>query len=96
MKVMSQEWIDKARAAYKIQQERKELERKEKIMLDELKALQEHQSAHGGGFAFVCNTKQGSIDYQAIVAERLPEVNTELYRKPETQAWKMSLELVEQ
>lgn len=93
---MTQDWIDKARAAYKIQQERKELERKEKIMLDELKALQEYQSAHGGGFVFVCTTKNGSIDYQAIVAERLPEVDVEAYRKPETQSWKMSLELVEQ
>lgn len=92
---MPKEWIEKAREAYKVQQQRKELERKEKEMLDQLKAMQDFESARGGGIVFMTIERQGSVDYKLIVDEHLQGVNLEQYRKQPSVAWKMDLELVE-
>lgn len=85
--IRDQSWIELARHAYDIQQKRKELEKVEKQLLEELKVKSEHKPSKGGDFVFEVNYRKGSVDYRAI--PELHGVNLELYRKEEVTSWKL-------
>lgn len=83
-----QAWIELARHAYDIQQKRKELEKVEKDLLEELKAKSDHMPSKGGNFVFQINYRKGSVDYKAI--PELQGVNLDAYRKEEVAQWKLN------
>ena len=87
------QWIEKAKQLYKIKQQIKELERVETFMQEELKIASEGMSAIGGQFLFEKTVKKGNIDYARI--ELLRMVDLEMYRKPQTEAWKLTIRLEE-
>jgi hypothetical protein len=95
MNLMQDLWIEKAKTAYKIQQQRKQLELEEKKLFDELRSMQNNESARGGGFVYSVSERAGTVDFQAVIKQHLPNVDLEDYRKPPTTTWKMSLELSE-
>ena len=82
-----QAWIELARHVYDIQQKRKELEKEEKRLLEELKTKSDNHPAKGGDFVFQVTFRKGSIDYNAI--PELKQVNLELYRKEEVKQWNL-------
>ena len=81
------EWLITAQLFYQIQQERKRIEKQEKELFEQLKALSEGKTKHEGEFVFMKEMRQGSIEYSAI--DLLREVNLELFRKPSIEVWKL-------
>ena len=85
--VNNKEWLVCARKLYKIQQMRRDLEREESMLMDYLKELSHHVPYAYGNYSLVAQERKGSVDYKAI--PELASVNTDLYRKPPTIAWKL-------
>lgn len=84
-------WINKAREVKKVQQLRKQYEAMEKDLLKELKILSEGVNSRGGGFAYTCSMRAGSVDYTAI--PQLRGIDLELYRKEGVEVWKLEMEV---
>lgn len=82
-----QNWINKAKKLYSIQEKRRQLEKLESILLDELRSISNEENSQGGGFIFENYLRLGSIEYKNI--PELKAVNLENYRKPPVTCWKL-------
>ena len=89
-----EQWVNVAKNAMKIQQERKRLELEEKKAFDLLRELSENKDSKGRGFVFTCIKRQGSIDYSKIPLLQLMDL--EPFRREASISWKLSLELYEE
>ena len=81
-------WVRAAQDLFDIQQQRKQLEQKEDILIEQLKELSAGLSSYGGGYKYEATTRLGSVDYKAI--PQLKGVNVDFYRKAATLVWKLS------
>lgn len=85
------QWIDIAKQLEEIKVEKKkikELEDKEKELIEKLASLSENKSAVGLGYKFTKFVKKGLVDYTQI--PELQSVNKEIYRKPPSTQWRFS------
>jgi len=82
------DWISIARQLYKLKQTRKELVKQEGKLQEELKVLSEDKNAKGGGFAFTCFMRKGSVEYAKV--KELEGIDLEPYRKGSVLMWKLS------
>ncbi len=85
--VQVSQWLITAQLLYQIQQELKRIEKQEKELREQLKALSENKTKHEGEYVFMKEIRLGSVDYTAI--DILREVNLDLFRKPSVEAWKL-------
>ena len=83
------EWSETAENLYMIQQARKRLEDQEAELAKRLKALSDNVSSADDRFAYTCNTRKGSVDYDKI--PQLFGVDLEHYRKATSLTWKLSM-----
>lgn len=82
------DWITIARKLYKLRQMKKELALQESALSDQLKALSDNKNSKGGGFAFSCFMRKGSVQYSKI--EELKAIDLELYRGKTVAMWKLT------
>lgn len=87
MIVMNAAWEILANQAYKISQQRKELEAVEKELFAQLKELSCHQDATFGRWSLVSTTRLGNVDYGSI--PELSGVNLDQYRKEGIRVWSL-------
>lgn len=80
-------WIETATLLYKLQQERRALEKQEKEVAAQLQALSGHQTTQQGNFLYEVTMRRGVVNY-ALIPE-LKQVDLELYRKEDTRSWKL-------
>lgn len=82
------DWIELASEAYKLKLKRKQIEDKERELLDKLKLLSHEQTCAGGGYLFAKEIRKGSIEYSLV--PQLKGVNLEAYRKDDVVYFKLS------
>lgn len=73
---------------YKVKQELKYYEEREKKLTEQLKDLCKNVSYMTESYAFVYIKRIGSVDYSKV--PELKGVNLDLYRRPNTIAWTLS------
>lgn len=81
------DWIEKARALYKMQQTRRAIVKEEERLKSEFTVLSEHTNSKGGGFLFTQIARKGSIDYNLITY--LQTIDLEEYRKDTSYYWQL-------
>jgi hypothetical protein len=87
--VNDQLWLDTARDLFNISQQRKELERKEGILKETLKKLNNDQPLELEGFNFDYTLRPGPISYEAI--PQLQGIDLEVYRKAPVKVWSLKI-----
>lgn len=80
-------WINKAKELYSLQEKRRQMEKLEAILLSELKSISNEEKSQGGGFIFENYLRLGNIEYKEI--PELKAVNLEKYRKPPVICWRL-------
>jgi len=80
-------WVLKAKELYSLQEKRRQLEKMEVILLNELRSASEELASQGGGFIFENYLRLGSVEYASI--PELKAVNLEKYRKPPVICWRL-------
>ena len=83
----TRDWITIAEEAYKLTQLRKECERKEKELYDQLKSISQEQNSFGGGYRFSKIERKGTVDYSKI--PELSQVDLNRYRKESSVSWQL-------
>jgi|SRR5665213_272049 len=89
--VRDESWARVARDLMKTRQERKKYEEVEAKLMETLKELSQHRSSRFGGFVFKSIERKGSVDYTLIPG--LKCMDLEVYRRPGTVSWVLSMEL---
>lgn len=91
-------WISAAKEAFKAQQMVKEAEKAKDEAFRVLKDLTQETPSKGGGFVYNYNVRKGTIDYEKIVNTLLDLKANELesFRKSESKAWKLEIQLIEE
>ena len=82
------DWITLARKLYKLRQLKKGLATQESYLADRLKGLSDNKSSKGGGYAFSCFIRKGSVQYSKI--EELKSIDLEPYRGKTVVMWKLT------
>lgn len=85
-------WLSKAKELYNLQQQRKNIEKLEKELSDQLKIMQHDECLSYGGIRYYYEERSGSVDYSAI--PELKKIDLSLYRKPPVKVWKISIESI--
>ncbi len=80
-------WVELAEQAYKVTELRKECERREAELYQQLTKLSRNKACKGGGYIYKSIERKGSIEYKAI--PELKMIDLEKYRKPSTIFWKL-------
>ena len=70
-----------------IKQQIKELEEKQKILLEGMVALTDSQGGVINGHKLYKTVKNGSVAYKKIVEEHLPKIDLEPYKGSPTEYW---------
>ena len=86
---MTELFTMKARLAYAVREQRKQLEKEEDALFLELKKITDNKEFKAGGYHLICETRKGNIEYGKV--KELQGVDLEPYRKPEGKTWKLSL-----
>ncbi len=91
-------WQVAAKEAFKAQQFAKEAEKAKDLAFKTLKDLTQDTPSKGGGFVYSFNTRKGTIDYEKIVKTflDLKESELEVFRKEDSKAWKLEMQLMEE
>ncbi len=82
------EWVSVAMEAYKLKQKRKQIEDKERELLERLKILSNDETTSGNGYLFAKEIRKGNIDYTSIPVLR--GLDLEVYRKNEVVYFKLT------
>lgn len=82
-----EDWIECARELYDIQMEIRILQKKEEIAKEMLKRMSNNINSFGGGFAFTCTERIGSINYKNIPG--IEEIDLDLYRGSSVMSWSL-------
>jgi len=80
-------WNETAELLYKLQQKRKEIQKKEAFLIDKLKEISGYGAAMGKSFLFSVSINKGRIDYSNIPA--LKGIDLEPFRKKPVALWKL-------
>jgi hypothetical protein len=88
----SELWLQKAKELYNIQQQRKLIEKTEKELSEQLKALQYNEPMVYGGIRYFYEERLGNINYEKISA--LKTIDFEQYRNPSVRVWKLNIESI--
>jgi|GEM_PF-2079717 hypothetical protein len=91
--IQNNKWIKLAHKAFELKKMRKECERQEALLMEELKELSQHNNSAAGGYRFMMIERKGSIDYSAI--PQLRNVDLDKFRNPATIFWKLSNDFME-
>ncbi len=78
-------WTSRIQESLLIRRQIKELELRDKQLLEEIKLLSEGRDTMGGGASFRKRTRVGAIEYKNI--PELEGVDLDAYRKPSTEYW---------
>lgn len=85
-------WLETARKLYELKMLIKTYEKEESKTMASLKALSGGMSSKAGEFIFTKSMRKGGVDYKKI--PELQGVDLGLYRKVETETWKLEPILV--
>jgi hypothetical protein len=82
------EWLGVAMEAYKLKQKRKQIEERERELLEKLKILSNEQTCTGYGYLFAKEVRKGNVDFLSI--PYLRGLDLEVYRKDDVVYFKLS------
>jgi hypothetical protein len=82
-------WVDLAKEAYNIREERKRIEKIEEELFARLLIESKNEELSAGGFSLSKVIRKGSVDYAQIPV--LQGLDLEPYRKAEITTWKLSV-----
>ncbi len=88
----NEKWLDVAKRLYNASQARKELEKAEKELSDELKEMGKHEMYSFGGMRYYYEVRTGNVNYKDIPA--LQGIDLELYRGAPSKIWKLSIDAI--
>ena len=90
-------WIVAAKEAFRAQQIAREAEKSKDQAFKVLRELTAETPSKGGGFVYSYSTRKGSIDYEKVVSTflNLSEKDMEPFRKAESKAWKLEMQLMD-
>lgn len=77
-----------AREAYEINKQRKELEKREKLLMEQLKQKAKYENYATEMFALTYTERKGAVEYSKI--EVLKKINLDEYRKEPVKSWKLN------
>lgn len=80
-------WLELANKLHALQAKRKELEKEETIVSEQLKELSNHESCEIDGVSYTLSLRSGNVDYSRI--PQLLGVDLTPYRKAPVKSWKL-------
>lgn len=78
-------WVSTCQDLLKIRRQMKELENRDKELLQELKIMSKGSEVSGGGIVLCKRSRVGNVDYKKI--PELQGVDIDAYRKPASEYW---------
>jgi hypothetical protein len=85
-------WLSTAKELYNVQNQRRDLEKKEKELSEFLKNLSDNQERTISGMRYSFTLRPGSVDY--TIVPQLKGVNLDFYRKSPIKVWKLTIETI--
>ncbi len=91
--ISSLQWICAKNRWRDLQDEKSDIERREKELREEIVKLADNRSAYGAGLKLTKYIRKGTVDFESLVKDKLGEdFDKEPYRKPSTESWRISIQ----